>query len=461
MVLQFQPPPDWLIQDYLTRKSPGQQASDSVNQAFQTYAASKDSQQKENLAQQQKDIEMAKGLAANGQDFTDALKQVQAARTQPQTLSGGASLIDRAKAFFTGSTTGKAPIAGGPDASAPSGGMPVIPPAPPPSMGNLQNQVATGPQMATPTPNASFQPPMPSTGTAPAPAQPPLQSDPLMQEYLKDPVEYKRRHGEAGITKLKTQADLDKALTDKPTDKYYTTDQSTKMTKDNKNAADVIATFPKDQVPRDVVHLLMTQGNKDLTVGTKESNQQDKLEQQYRQSFQTIRGDPSIKRSEEQRDAAAIAYNRIKEVKDHGQVLNPIDYVDVLGQIYKARTGSAPTNEVLASARQATAKGSLDKAFTYMTGQQAPATTEDIMTSLQDMAQSMGQQADKFHDGYMRNRIKPPLGLAHDRVANVNAERGMSFAEATGQNQAGGSSDIPTVGGAFHGGKVLKVTKIK
>lgn len=188
----------------------------------------------------------------------------------------------------------------------------------------------------------------------------------------------------------------------------------------------------------------------DTNMGLRESQQQDKLEEQYRKSFQQVRGDPSIKRAEEQRDAAAVAYNRIQEVKDHGQILNPIDYVDVLGQIYKARTGSAPTNEVLSEARQATAKGNFGKAFTFVTGEQAPATTEDIMSSLQDMARSMGEQADKFHDGYMRSRMNPPKGLAHDRVSNVVAERGMSFAEAT---KAAEKQSVSTGGWKYIGPK--------
>lgn len=400
MALQFRPPED-LINAYLNRPSPGQQVSEGINQALQTYAQQKAQQQQQAIAQQSKDVETAKALTEGGTDFTNNLSQIQAQRNQPQ--SQGTSLIDRAKAFFSNPSQTTSPL---------------VPSANPGPM-----SVPDG------SPMQSVQPPTPSTGTV-AGVSSPITSgpstDPLIQEYMKDPAAFKQKHGTGGIAKLKTQFEIDKGIQEKapkPNEGYY--DASGKK---------------KFEVPAGS-HLLPAA---DLNIGTKESNQQDKLEEQYRKSFQQIRGDPSIKRTEEQRDAAAIAYNRIKEVKDHGQVLNPIDYVDVLGQIYKARTGSAPTNEVLSSARQATAKGNFGKAFTFLTGEQAPATTQDIMQSLQDMAKSMGEQADKFHDGYMKSRMKPPLGLAHDRVANVAAERGMSFAEATGQN--GGSGKTQKIG---------------
>lgn len=438
--LQFQPPPDWLIQQYINRPNPAVEALQGAQSVMKQYADAKDAKQKEALAQQAKDIEMAKGLAGNGQDFMDAYKQVIAARTPPAKVPFS---TPRAPSALGGSAN---PDTVNPQANeiSPFIAHSVNVMGHPDITGHMAQQPTAGVDNLTTPPMA--QPPTPSTGTVPSPMTTNVATDPTIQEYQKDPTAFKKQHGTAGLDKLSKQAGIDKLLNPSSTD--YTTDQANTLLKDNPNAASVIASFPKDKVPKDVVHLLITQGKQDVNVGTKESQQQDKLEEQYRKSFQTIRGDPSIKRAEEQRDAAAIAYNRIKEVQDHGQVLNPIDYVDVLGQIYKARTGSAPTNEVLSTARQATAKGSFDKAYTYMTGQQAPATTEDIMKSLQDMALSMGTQADKFHDGYMRNRMKPPLGLAHDRVANINAERGMSFAEATGQNQpgsSGGGQQIPTI----------------
>lgn len=167
----------------------------------------------------------------------------------------------------------------------------------------------------------------------------------------------------------------------------------------------------------------------------KQGEQQDKLEQEARQGFQSIRGDASLKAIEEQRDAAIIAYNRIQQIKQSGGAPNPIDYMDLLGQIYKARTGAAPTNEIFSQARQATAQGQFDKAYTFMTGNQAPATTPQIMSSLEDMVRHMGIQADTLHDGYMQVHGASifPSRLAPDRKAKLaNLTRGISFSQATG-----------------------------
>lgn len=201
------------------------------------------------------------------------------------------------------------------------------------------------------------------------------------------------------------------------------------------STAAMSAAFP-DGIPDWATKFMATHGEikqKQAAIDdAKNQARQDRLEAAYRTAQTSVRGDASIARTEVQRDAAITAYNRIKEVKDSGETLNPIDYVDVLGQIYKARTGAAPTNEVLQTARQETAKGQTGKWYTYFTGKQAPATSADIQDSLMGMAASMGTQSDKIHSGYMKSRLKPPSGLDPDRIANVDAGRGLSFQEATG-----------------------------
>lgn len=181
--------------------------------------------------------------------------------------------------------------------------------------------------------------------------------------------------------------------------------------------------------------LAQAQSNKELSLGLRNDQQQDKLEQNAKQMVANLRGDKSLARTEEQRDAAAVAYNRLNEIQASGKGVNPIDYTDILGQIYKARTGTAPSESIMKDIHQATAKGSLDKAYTYVTGQQAPATTKDITSSLMNMAQSMGKQADAFHQGYMNSHLIKPSGLDDARWQPIiQTGRGMSFAEATKQN---------------------------
>jgi len=171
---------------------------------------------------------------------------------------------------------------------------------------------------------------------------------------------------------------------------------------------------------------------KSISLGVKNDQHQDALEQQARANIISIRGDRALANTEIQRDAAISAYNRIDQIKKSGTQLNPIDYVDVLGQIYKARTGSSPTQIVLDEAMQKTTNGQLGKVYTYFTGKQAPATTPDIMNSLQEMSMHMGQQADRLHDGYMKSHLDMPTSLEAERANRIrNLARGISFSEAT------------------------------
>jgi hypothetical protein len=193
-------------------------------------------------------------------------------------------------------------------------------------------------------------------------------------------------------------------------------------------------------------------GTRTIAQEQKDTARQDRLEDIARQDIVRIRGDKSLARTEEQRDAASMAYNRISQVEQSGKELNPIDYVDILGQIYKARTGTAPTEVVLNEAMQKTAKGNFGGMYTFFTGQQAPATTTDIMESLKDMALHMGKQADQFHEGYMKAHLDSPTGLEPERANRIkNLGRGISFAEATGLTalpSASGTQASPTSGAA-------------
>lgn len=199
MALQFQPP-------NLPMAYP-ENSIDKLNKTFEllnAYAEQRRQQtsqlQTQKLAQQQKDIEMAKGMAANGQDFMDAYNKIVAARTptqQPQT------------APFS---TPRAPTALGgylnPDSVNPAG-----------------NQQPTSPIIghwnASMGGTAGVEPPQASTGTLPSPAPTTgVSTDPMIQEYQKDPIAFKKQHGPAGLGKLKTQAELD-ALIGKPTSTPY------------------------------------------------------------------------------------------------------------------------------------------------------------------------------------------------------------------------------------------------
>lgn len=151
--------------------------------------------------------------------------------------------------------------------------------------------------------------------------------------------------------------------------------------------------------------------------------------------LQSIRGDTAMKDIEAQRTAATTAYNRLKDIEVSGKSPNPIDYIDILGQVYKARTGTAPTQEVLKEAKQNTAQGQFGKYWTYFTGQQMPGTSKEIAGSLKDMVAHMGLQADELHDGYMQvhgSQVFNP-NMNEDNVKKLSKlSRGKSFIDATG-----------------------------
>lgn len=204
----------------------------------------------------------------------------------------------------------------------------------------------------------------------------------------------------------------------------------------------LIDTMMKAKASEDArkMSLAQIQSNKEISLGLRQDQQQDKLEQNAKQMVSNLRGDRSLARTEEQRDAASTVVNRINEVKQSGAGLNPFDYADMLGQLYKARSGSAPDAQMMKDIKQPTGSAAFNHAWTYLSGQQAPATTNSIADSLLQAAQSMGKQADTFHDGYMKSHLIKPKGLEDDRWQPIlQTGRGISFADAT--KQAAGSSN--------------------
>lgn len=169
--------------------------------------------------------------------------------------------------------------------------------------------------------------------------------------------------------------------------------------------------------------------------GNSDKKEQDAYWRESVRGLQSIRGDSELKNTEAQRTAAITSYNRLRDIEMTGKAPNPIDYIDILGQIYKARTGTAPSQEVLKEAKQQTATGQFGKAFTYFTGQQAPGTSKEIAASLKDMVAHMGLQADDLHDGFMQahgSQVFNP-NMSPENVAKLSKiARGKSFTEATG-----------------------------
>lgn len=211
----------------------------------------------------------------------------------------------------------------------------------------------------------------------------------------------------------------------------------------NKTTVDTALKLMGQQVPVMTPEQGLAQGRVPKGTVFKETpgnSQADKKEQDayWRDAvrgLQSIRGDTAMKDIETQRNAATQAYNRLKDIELTGKAPNPIDYIDILGQVYKARTGTAPTQEVLKEAKQATAAGQAGKYWTYFTGEQMPGTTKEIANSLKDMVAHMGLQADQLFDGYMQvhgSQVFNP-NMSEENVKKLSKlSRGKSFTDATG-----------------------------
>src|SRR5581483_5363123 len=78
---------------------------------------------------------------------------------------------------------------------------------------------------------------------------------------------------------------------------------------------------------------------RDVNLGLKHDVQQNQLENQTINRMASIRGDSSMAHIEAQRDAAIQAYNTIDQIKSEGRMPSQIEYYDILGQMWKARTG--------------------------------------------------------------------------------------------------------------------------
>lgn len=184
------------------------------------------------------------------------------------------------------------------------------------------------------------------------------------------------------------------------------------------------------------------------TKDTKYSNEQDKLEQQAIDRISKLRGDSSLARVETQRDAAIQAYNTIDRIQKEGRAPSQLEYYDLLGQMWKARTGASPTDQALRDLDAKTLKGDIGKAYQYFSGKPAGITTQDVLNNVKQFAVDSGLQADKFHGSYMNSHRIKPSGLEDQRWNPIfNTARGLGFAEGTGYQPSGNAeqSNIPTI----------------
>ena len=195
----------------------------------------------------------------------------------------------------------------------------------------------------------------------------------------------------------------------------------------------LIDTMMKAQQAKDMKEMSLAQmkSNKDISLGLREDQQQDKLEQQYKQQLTSVRGDPNISGLEKQRDGAAQAYNILAQSKkpDGSYDLSEPQLTELYNQITVATSGKGMTDSMQKSMDQATAKQKMASIATFI-GMSPSATTQAIGDRLMHMSQVLGTQTQANLDKRMESRVLPPSGLKPERAKPIqDAGRGYSFQE--------------------------------
>lgn len=371
MALQFRPPDD-LVRDYLNRPSPGQEASAGIQQALQQYAQNKKEEENKKYQQQALTSLDAQRKATEFKAMADYLPEKQVAG------------VGRAY------------------------GLPFP---------------AQTPDPTEQPPNTGYTPQGQPMSLAQPAQQAPQISDVVLahiQETGHNPMDHDIPTSKAGLAKYKTGLEtkkLEKELNAPPKGPLKTLTKEEALANGEFDPTKELMVEPPDRSAKD----------------QKYTNEQDRLEAQAIDRLSKLRGDQSLARTENQRDAAIQAFNTIDRVKKEGRMPSQLEYYDILGQMWKARTGASPTDQALRDLDAKTFKGDLGKAFQYFSGKPAGVTTGDVLQNIQDFAADSGLQSDKFHSSYMDSHKLKPSGLEQSRWDPIlNSHRGTSFVEATG-----------------------------
>lgn len=209
----------------------------------------------------------------------------------------------------------------------------------------------------------------------------------------------------------------------------------------------LIDTMVKAQASKDAkeMGLKQLQANHDISLGLKQDQQQDKLEQQYKQQLMSVRGDPNISGLEKQRDGAAQAYNILAQSRksDGSYDLSEPQLTELYNQISVATSGKGMTDSMQKAMDQSTAKQKLASIATFV-GMSPSATTQAIGDRLMHMSTVLGQQTQGNLDRRMESRILPPSGLDPERVEPIKkAGRGFSFQDLVQKSNERAQSNVP------------------
>lgn len=162
----------------------------------------------------------------------------------------------------------------------------------------------------------------------------------------------------------------------------------------------------------------------------RKDQQQNQVEQNAIARLSSVRGDVPMSKVEQQRDAAISAYNTIQSAEHENRLPTQIEYLDLLGQLWKSRTGTAPTEQVLKEFNVGTMQQRLNKVGQYFTGKPMGANTKEVISALKDFVYTTGNSLDQTHEGYFKNHLIRPSGISDDKWNELKQmSRGNSFKE--------------------------------
>lgn len=164
----------------------------------------------------------------------------------------------------------------------------------------------------------------------------------------------------------------------------------------------------------------------------RQSNHIDTVENNAIARISDARKDPVIISLENQRFAASNAYNTIAKAKAEDRLPSSVEYTDTLAQLYKAKTGQAPTLDTMANLKGDTLEAKLNSWAQFASSKPVGANSKEMIDNLQSFIQDTGIQLDRGHDAAMAPHLIKPKGLPADRWEPIfHTARGLSFKDAT------------------------------
>ena len=176
----------------------------------------------------------------------------------------------------------------------------------------------------------------------------------------------------------------------------------------------------------------------------KKNTEQDRIEQQAIQGIRSVRGDSPMANVENQRNSTILAYRTLSDAEKAGRLPTQFEYMDLLGQLWKARTGGVPPEQIVNELNTPNIESNLKKLYTYITGDPSVGVgTPKIISALKDFVANSGEQLDTMEDSYMKDHLIKPTGLEDSRWENLkNLHRGQSFKDARKELDERGSKNV-------------------